>query len=134
MVMKETVFKVGDKVYCVIYGWGKVTDISTVGSFPLEVTFPNEDDDEFDERYYSLDGKYNFNSSPTLSFTEYTLNGFSQERPIELPEVGEEIMVSNDGEHWVIGKFREYIKRSDHPIEVAIHGDRYNYKYFKRLR
>jgi hypothetical protein len=23
--MKETVFKVGDKVYCVMYGWGEIT-------------------------------------------------------------------------------------------------------------
>jgi len=129
--MKETVFKVGDKVYCVLYGWGKVKDISSEVSFPITVEFNGEGDEEI---YYSRDGKYNFNSSPTLSFTEYTLNGFSQERPMELPEVGEEIMVSNDGEHWVIGKFREYTKRSDHPIEVAIYGDRYNYKYFKRLR
>jgi hypothetical protein len=132
--MKETVFKVGDKVYCVIYGWGKVTDISTVGAFPLEVTFHYEDDGESTERYYSLDGRWNKPSQPTLSFTEYTLNGFSQERPIELPELGEEIMVSDDGKIWEIGRFREYIPQYKCPVEVERNGDKYSYSYFKRLR
>jgi hypothetical protein len=129
--MKETVFKVGDKVYCVLYGWGKVTDISSEVSFPITVEFNGEGDEE---RYYSRDGKYNFNSSPTLSFTEYTLNGFSQERPIELPEVGEEIMVSDDGKTWVIGIFIEYASQYNYPVGVEMKGYRHYYLYFKRLR
>jgi hypothetical protein len=131
--MKETVFKVGDKVYCVLYGWGKVTGISSEISFPITVEFNGEGDEE---RYYSRDGKYNFNSSPTLSFTEYTLNGFSQERPIELPEVGEEIMVSVDGRFWVLGKFSTFFPQMEYPVVVTFPGDdeEEDYKYFKRLR
>lgn len=129
--MKETVFKVGDKVYCVIYGWGKVTDISPEVSFPIEVTFGV---DGVERRCYTLDGKFDYNSQPTLSFTEYTLNGFSQERPIELPELGEEIMVSDDGKTWVIGIFIEYASQYNYPVGVEMKGDRHYYLYFKRLR
>jgi len=126
--MKETVFKVGDKVYCVLYGWGKVTDISSEVSFPITVEFNGEGDEE---RYYSRDGKYNFNSSPTLSFTEYTLNGFSQERPIELPEVGEEIMVSNNELIWSVAFFESYHMDSECPVSTL---GSTKFRYFKRLR
>jgi len=128
--MKETTFKVGDKVYCVIYGWGKITEIETEGIYPIEIVF----DANVGARYYTSDGRYQQISQPTLSLTEYTLNGFSQERPIELPELGEEIMVSDDGKIWEIGKFIEYTPQHQYPVEVEIDGDRNDYSYFKRLR
>ena len=60
-------FKVGDKVYHIKYGWGIVTE--------------KKDDDilsRFDE--YTV---WNNSDNNLLSFTEYTFQGFSQERPNE---------------------------------------------------
>jgi hypothetical protein len=63
------------------------------------------------------------------------LQGFSQERPIELPEVGEEIMVSlGGGKHWVLGTFIEYRPTYQFPVVVSIDGQEEDYAYFKRLR
>ena len=77
--MKE-IFKVEDKVFDFKYGWGFVYDARC----PIIVRFS-----EYTVSYAKKDLK-------TLSFTEYTLQGFSQERPIELPEVGELCLVRDD--------------------------------------
>ncbi len=124
--MSKTVFKIGDKVYDIVWGWGIVT--ARMGR-NVEVKF---DTDIY--QIFSHDGRYVDSSKPTLSFTEYTLNGFSQERPIELPELGEEIMVSDDEKTWEIGRFREYTSQYKYPVEVEIGEDKYSYSYFKRLR
>jgi len=129
----ETVFKEGDKVFCIIHAWGTVIKISKTGSFPILVLFTNNDGDEVTSSF-TLDGKYLEYYQPTLSFTEYTLTNFSQERPIELPKVGEEIMVSNDEKTWVMGRFIEYTPQYRCPVGVVRGGSIYSYRYFKRLR
>jgi hypothetical protein len=87
--MKE-IFKVEDKVFDFKYGWGFVYDASC----PIIVRFS-----EYTASYAKKDLK-------TLSFTEYTLQGFSQERPIELPEVGDRCLVRNeDYEPWYLAVF-----------------------------
>lgn len=77
----ETLFKVGDRVYDIRFGWGTVKHIQEDVSsyFPVNVLFDNDKSQnlkfyssEFDEEKYTN----------LLSFTEYTLQGFSQERPI----------------------------------------------------
>jgi hypothetical protein len=91
--MSKEIFKVGDKVYHLQYGWGEVeSDTIDYGinqqTYCVHVRFLNNnlsftfDGKEFEEDEHSI-----------LSFTEYTLQGFSQERPIELPEVGELCLV-----------------------------------------
>jgi len=131
--MTETVFKVGDRVYCIVRGWGIVSDISGIGVFgdgddyPITVEFRN---DSFEHGTYTLDGRYFLESNPTLSFTEYTLDGFSQERLIELPEKGEIIMVSNDLLYWSMVQFSQY--NHNNPYPVAASGGLY--RSFKRLR
>jgi len=125
----KTPFKVGDPVYCIIRGWGKVKSI--VGEdeeFPVVVNFGK---DEFEFGTYTLDGRYFLESEPTLSFTEYTLKGFSQERPIELPEVGEEIVVSNNELIWSIAFFEYYEMHSEYPVFTS---GSIRFKYFRRLR
>ena len=133
----KTNFKVGDKVYCIINGWGTITDIRETGPFPIVVSTEEE------TCSYSIDGRYFSQSQPTLSFTEYTLNGFSQERPVDIPEVGEEIMVSVDGKIWELKKFHSYHPERDYPVitlERIIHNEstvefrKENYKYLKRLK
>ena len=125
--MSETVFKKGDKVFCIFSGHGVVIDVwDETQVLPVRVQF----DKGVGCVGYTSDGRYYEYLGKTLSFTEYTLHGFSQERPLELPEVGEEIMVSNDDTHWGIKKFVRYNPNYKHPVVC----DGWDYKYFKRLR
>lgn len=67
--MEKQIFKIGDKVYNHKYGWGKVISRGKFNRVPLYVVYFNDVTGWFDET--------------SLSFTEYTLQNFSQERPIE---------------------------------------------------
>ena len=72
------IFKKGDKVYDYAYGWGEVADISeVVDYYPLLIEFQHI------KLYYNFKGVAECGLLPTLSFTEYTLEGFSQVRPKE---------------------------------------------------
>ena len=132
--MSETVFKTGDKVFCILNGHGVVVDIwDEDGADPVRIQFDKDEDG--DDCGYTLDGRYYEHITPTLSFTEYTLSGFSQERPIELPEVGEEIMVSNSGKTWKMVKFIRHLPEMEYGfVGVDEDDDIEEYKYFKRLR
>ena len=90
----ETIFKVNDDVYDIHYGWGKVFAIKDNGSTsPIIVTF--KDLDEEFECLYTSDGRTELGYSQVLSFTEYTLKGFSQKRPEELPKPGDIVWVKD---------------------------------------
>lgn len=75
-------FKVGDRVFNYQYGWGTINEELTKYILVLfdnckSVSIP-----------FAKDGKETSRSErPTLSFTEYTLEGFSQEkqRPLGVP-------------------------------------------------
>lgn len=126
----ETVFKKGDKVYCVLCGWGRVLGVDDIGPYPVTVLF---DCDQ--QIYYTVDGKFYDDSFPTLSFTEYTLQGFSQERPCELPEVGDDVLVFDEVEHsWVLKQFKEYKKDSEYPFIVTDKLSFAVYRYAKMKR
>jgi hypothetical protein len=121
----ETNFKVGDKVYCCIHGHGVVTSVDYTESYPLFVNFG------YDTNNYTFDGKLYDDCKPTLSFTEYTLQGFSQERPIKLPEVGELCLVRDeDNEGWRAVIFRKYLPSEEYPYK----SDKYGYKQLKRIK
>lgn len=96
---KEKIFEVGDKVFDISNGFGEVVNIVYDNVYSVEVLFFGS------EIYgYTNDGKSSIYSvMPVLSFTEYTLQGFSQERPKEpLPfKVGDVVYFSNDGLSWV---------------------------------
>lgn len=101
--MEKQIFKVGDKVYCIVFGWGVVNKVRFDGDYPIEVRFDN------DYFCYTRNGCYIDTGKPTLSFTEYTLQGFTQERPIMLPEFGELCLVKQENEYqWSTGKFDMY--------------------------
>jgi hypothetical protein len=91
------IFKKGDKVYDHAYGWGEVCEHSC-GELSVCVDFEDV------EIGYHSKGCLEIGFKPTLSFTEYTLEGFSQERPKEpLPfKVGDVVYVSDDeSDSWV---------------------------------
>jgi hypothetical protein len=127
----ETVFKEGDKVFCIIHGWGTVIKISKTGSFPILVLFTNNDGDEVTSSF-TLDGRYFENFTQLLSFTENTLQGFSQERPIELPEVGELCLVRDyDGCEWKAVIFKVYYPNNEYPYYSERN---IGYKQMKRIK
>lgn len=70
----KTIFQKEDKVFDYQLGWGEV--ISSDGLNNVSVKF------EWGEVSYNREGARFPSSKPTLSFTEYKLEGFSQDRPI----------------------------------------------------
>jgi hypothetical protein len=113
----KTIFKIEDKVYHYKYGWGVVTNFSQA---LIRVNFKDK------PKYLAIDNEL-------ISFTEYTLQGFSQERPIELPEVGELCLVRDYNENnWQLKKFSEYYPSDNYPYRVG--ANRTGYKQLKRIK
>jgi len=126
--MSKEIFKVGDRVYHIEYGWGEVVETYNGISFPILVEFAN------DLVYsFTLDGREITESKqPMLSFTEYTLQGFSQERLVVLPEVGELCLVRNaDDEEWKAIRFFKYCSNYDCPY---VSKNRISYLQLKRIK
>ena len=97
--MEKEIFKVGDRVYDIVWGWGIVIASDSWVAVDFNST----------RQIFTKDGRYAEYSKTTLSFTEYTLQGFSQERPIILPEVGELCLVRRrDTDNWVVDKFHKF--------------------------
>jgi hypothetical protein len=114
----ETVFKVGDKVFHFQHGWGIVTGFT---QSIMKVKFTKSD------KFFEIDNKL-------LSFTEYTLQGFSQEKPIVLPEVGEVCLVKDfESDGYLVREFAEY--RDGLFICRAANRQGYiEWKYMKRIK
>lgn len=120
-------FKVGDRVFNYQYGWGTINEELTKYILVLfdnckSVSIP-----------FAKDGKETSRSErPTLSFTEYTLEGFSQERPpIELPEVGDWCLVRDSEQTvWQAGLFKEYRNNNEFPFATDIG----SWKQIKRIK
>ena len=95
----ETIYKKSDKVYHIQYGWGVVTDIiNHDGNKYVQCNFP------FGHKQISF--SINNKLKNLLSFTEYRLEGFSQERPEELPDKGQIVWVKDEyHSQWTIGHF-----------------------------
>lgn len=118
------IFKIGDQVYHCMLGWGTVIDISVF----INVKFEAGSFNFYDEgKYYESD------IQPTLSFTEYTLDGFSQERPVEMPNVGEEIMIEIAKDRWALRTVIGY-KKGGIVFFKDTDGNTYSVSKFKRLR
>ena len=101
----ETIFKVGDKVFDIRFGWGEVKEIQEEGVHLVRVDFDNCSSN------YTKDGKgYYTDLSSMLSFTEYDLvnGGFSQERQINYHDyVGKWGKFWNEGDKVVIDTLAE---------------------------
>ena len=77
--MAKKIFKVGDRVFDIRYGWGKVTNYEDTPLYPIGVVF--DEDDTQEVIFYTEDGKGHLgDKNSILSFTEYEFSGFSQKR------------------------------------------------------
>ena len=98
----DTIFKQGDKVFDAMFGWGFVHEVGDLSGTPFPIRC------HFNKFYtsYTCDGKIYSDATPTLSFTEYIFEGFSQERPEELPEKGQIVWGRDkDYQNWHIYHF-----------------------------
>ena len=84
--MEKQIFKVGDRVFDHRLGWGEVTYVYSIkkvkdayNSFNCEVKFDKYTDEK--PFIYTDHG-----ALTALSFTEYTLQGFTQEKPVNYEE------------------------------------------------
>jgi hypothetical protein len=125
----KTIFQLGDKVFDYQFGWGEVVEISET-DHPIRVIYDSIGLGYF----YSKDGKFRDKCIfPTLSFTEYTLKGFSQERPEFLPEKGDVVWVRDcESEEWDVCYFVEkqancFLVSFDDPFDDE--GDTLCYKF-----
>jgi hypothetical protein len=100
MKISQRIFEIGDKVYCCIFGWGIVEEINYHHEYPIKVKNTSM------VASYTIDGRYWESLSITLSFTEYKLEGFTQERPEKLPNIGDIVWVRDtESQDWVITHF-----------------------------
>jgi hypothetical protein len=98
----KTIFELGDNVFDHKFGWGKVKGIHSSSLFCVTVDFGNFD------KLYLKNGSLFKGKNPSLSFTEYTLKGFSQERPESLPEKGDVVWVRDcERDPWIVCHFIE---------------------------
>ena len=95
METNKNIFKVGDKVFDYTYGWGVVDEANDMNA---RVKFDRSGNNTV--LYWGIFLKI-------LSFTEYTIEGFSQERPEPLPKPGDIVWVRNTNyDNWSITYFR----------------------------
>jgi hypothetical protein len=122
--MEKSVFKVGDKVFDFRFGWGVVYSVNGV-RFPINVSFGVNHED-----CYTWDGRAcEDHLSQILSFTEYTFEGFSQERPEELPKKGQICWVRDSQfQSWMIAHFME---RINDLYQVTPNWDKQESSYWK---
>jgi len=105
------IFKEKDKVFDAQFGWGEVVGIlqGFETRYPIMVEFVSGNEN------YDRNGAFTIDGIPTLSFTEYTLEGFSQERPKEpLPfKVGDVVYLNDkDMGDWTCTRLRKIAKDS----------------------
>jgi hypothetical protein len=121
-------FKKGDRVYHFQHGWGEV--IKPVFECDVLVRYETENliGDNFQIQVVERMLRFDF-----LSFTEYTLQGFSQERPVELPEIGELCLVRDDESiHWRVREFAFEHNGTFYVKEPC--GSTDGYVYMKRIK
>ena len=116
--MAKKIFEKGDKVFDIIFGWGKVTEVyyPQDRDYPVSVQFENS------IIKYTYDGKWAHGDSYSrLSFTEYGFdNRFSQERPVNYEDC-----IGKWGKFWnnyiekfIITTLDDYFMNDNKPFET----------------
>ena len=115
--MNKQIFKKGDRVFDIDYGWGEVTETHYLETtlYPILVKFQTS------SVYYTRDGKSNTSDShPILSFTEYGFdNRFSQERPVNYEDCIEKWgkFWNDNPKYFTIGILKGYEQDSHKPFQ-----------------
>lgn len=123
----KTIFKVGDRVFDIRFGWGTVKEVldTSYHNYPIIVFFDNIGN----VITYASDGSFGAGTPQMLSFTEYTLQGFTQERPINYDDYvgkwGKFTDVSNNND-FVIGRLSSFKVSNDETYFATESGDAYN--------
>ncbi len=93
MSERKLIFKNGDRVFHFASGWGRVIECDA--------------ESYFSPYYINWDcGNKGYCSEDYLSFTEYRIEGISQERTEDLPDRGDIVWIKNtDDTNWFIGHF-----------------------------
>jgi len=116
--MEKTVFKEGDRVYHLSYGWGVIKE--------------HNSDENYSKIMFETGKEYGFLEHFLISFTEYTLQGFSQIRPVILPEVGELCLFADEEDRtWILKEFIGYQPKSLTPYITKGHVP---YRLMKRIK
>lgn len=107
MIKEERNFEIGDRVFDIRYGWGEVE------SFEVELGWENVEI-RFDNSLisYTVSGPGEIGDELCLlSFTEYSLQGFTKEKPIDYNKfIGKWGMFwsNNDKEEYIISRLESY--------------------------
>lgn len=115
--MNKQFFKIGDRVFDIIFGWGKVTEVYYFQNrdYPVSVQFENS------IIKYTYDGKWNTaDSYSRLSFIEYGFDDrFSQERPVNYEDCIEKWgkFWNDNPEYFTIGILKGYEQDSHKPFQ-----------------
>jgi len=129
----KTIFKKGDKVYDSMLGWGEIINFNYLKWY-FEVLFDTGTSIYYDENGALYDYENRNQFKPTLSFTEYTLEGFSLERPEEMPTKGQIVWVRDDkDDRYDINHFIYKIENAKYPYVCSPDNDEENIKAFKFL-
>ena len=109
------IFKEKDKVFDALFGWGEVIGILQGDEtlYPISVDFVSGIEN------YGRNGSFILNGGPTLSFTEYTLEGFSQERPLPF-KVGDVVYLSGNKGSWRTQKLEGIDKDRKSPFRDCV--------------
>ena len=115
----KTIFKTGDRVFHYLKGWGEIVHLYSDNWEEVDdnytvcvVKFDSSEELEHFTKYLA---------TKTLSFTEYTLQGFTQEKPVNYDEY-----IGKWGRFWdsdkdilLIGKLLAYdnIENEGYPFE-----------------
>lgn len=91
--VKPDEFRVGDRVWCVLYGSGKVTSVCI---YHTKVIFDNGT-----SNWYTLDGRYSKESNRTLFFSEPKIEA-SVTRPFVPTLVGKTVMAQYCDKTWTV--------------------------------
>lgn len=86
--VKPDEFRVGDRVWCVLHGEGKVTSVQESEEYPVQVTYCNFDD----YNYYTLNGEFVIEGPRSLFFSEPKIEA-SVTRPFVPTLVGKRVVV-----------------------------------------
>ena len=127
--MKKTkgdcMFKVGQEVWCLLYGKGKVVKVYDTDDYPIKVEFDNAD-----SQYYTRDGTYYVDCNRTLFFSEPKIE--AQEFPSKY--VGRLVFLVNIEDGDTDGPFE--ITKEDsgyvYAREVCFYKEDYNIYIVKR--